>query len=40
MMNVMPKFQSCRLNAVATIKRTYTHTYKPTYKHNADLGSN
>ena len=27
MRNVLPKFQSSRLNGVAIIERTYTHTY-------------
>ena len=27
MRNVMPKFQSCRLNGVATIERKYIHTH-------------
>ena len=27
MRNVMPKFQSCRFNGVATIERTHTYTY-------------
>ena len=33
----MPKLQSCRLNSVATIERTYPHTYIPTCKHPAEL---
>ena len=28
MKNVMPKFQSCRWNGVATIVKRYTHRYK------------
>ena len=33
--NVMPKFQSCRLNGVATIERTHKSTH--THKHPAEL---
>ena len=31
--NVMPKFESSRLNGVAVIAKTYIHTYIPTYIH-------
>ena len=34
--NVMPKFESSRLNGVAVIAKTYTHTY--THTHTAELG--
>ena len=27
MRNIMPKFQNCRLNGVATIEKTYISTY-------------
>ena len=27
MRNVMPKFQSCRLNGVATVEKTYIHIH-------------
>ena len=40
--NVMPKFQSCRLNGVATIEKTIIHTYifyPHTYKHPAQLNT-
>ena len=33
----MPKFQSCRLNGVATIALKYIDTYIDTYKHPAEL---
>ena len=31
--NVMPKFQSARLNSVAVIAKTYTQTYTHTHTH-------
>jgi len=31
--NVMPKFESSRLNGVAVIAKTHTHTHTPTYIH-------
>ena len=36
-MNVMPMFQNCRLNGVATIETTYINTYPHTSKHPAEL---
>ena len=40
--NVIPKFQSSRLNGVAVIAKThtqtYTHTHKHTHTHTAELG--
>ena len=40
MRNVMPKFQSCRLDGVATIERTPIHAYihTGTKPHPAELG--
>ena len=35
--NVTPKFENSRLNGVAVIAKTYTHTYIPTYTHTAEL---
>ena len=31
--NVMPKFESSRLNGVAVIAKTYIHTYTHTHTH-------
>ena len=36
--NVMPKFESSRLNGVAVIAKIHIHTYTPTYYiHTAEL---
>ena len=35
--NVMPKYQSCRLNGVATIAKTYTHKYIHIPNHPTEL---
>ena len=31
--NVMPKFESSKMNGVAVFAKTYIHTYTPTYTH-------
>ena len=37
MRNVIPKFQSCMWNGVATIAKTYIHINIDRYKHPAEL---
>ena len=39
MKNVVPKFESSKMNGVAVIAKAYTHihTYTPTYTHTAEL---
>ena len=37
--NVMPKFESSRLNGVAVIANTYTHTNTQTYNILPNLGN-